>query len=141
AAAGALLAHLPLSDLSVTCACGRQGCFQALASDVALLERAGAASIAGLVEAARAGDATADDLLRRRARHVGEAVAILIDLFDPDLVVLGGSGTLTAPEYIADIRAEAAGRAHLGFDPDHKIVPTAFGEAELVVAPAALILE
>jgi predicted NBD/HSP70 family sugar kinase len=140
AAAGAL-AHLPLSDRSVMCACGRQGCFQALASDVALLERTGAASIGELVEAARAGDSGVDDLLRRRARHIGEAVGILIDLFNPDLVVLGGSGTLTAPEYVPEIRAEAARRAHLGFDPESTIVPTAFGEAELVVAPAALILE
>jgi predicted NBD/HSP70 family sugar kinase len=145
-AAGAL-AHIPLSDRSVTCQCGREGCFQALASDSALVARAEdqklstGGDLSHLIALARAGNQAADALLRTRARHIGEGIALLVDLLDPELVVLSGSGTLDAPEYLDEIRREAAARAHTDFDPSNLIVPTRFGADAVVVGPCGLVLD
>ncbi|MBJ7603387.1 MAG: ROK family protein [Candidatus Dormibacteraeota bacterium] len=145
-AAGAI-AHVPLSDRGVTCQCGREGCFQALASDAAVLARAdelgldGTRDLAGLIAIARGGNTQAQGLLRRRARHVGEGVALLIDLLNPELVVLAGSGALDAPEYLKDLRQEASAKAHTDFEAERLIVPSSFGADAIVVGPCGLVLD
>ena len=145
-AAGAL-AHIPLSDRGVRCQCGRDGCFQALASDTAVLTLAAAlklptgGELSRLITLAREGNVEADRLLRTRARQVGEGVALLVDLLNPDLVVMAGSGALDAPEYLPVIRAEAAARAHTDFDPDRLIVGSSFGADAIVVGPCGLVLD
>src|SRR4051812_6142874 len=79
------------------CRCGRHDCLAALASDVAVLAQARSAglvratgSFESLLRKSRSGDAAAVDLLRTRAELTGLAAATLMDLLDPDLLVLGG---------------------------------------------------
>lgn len=116
-------------------------------SDVAVLERArqsgveDAASLDALVKLARDGDRKVHTLLRARAQRIGNMAAVLVDLLDPEVVVLGGSGVLAAPEYLPTVREEALRRAPMPFDVQRVLVPTALGEAGLVIAPATLVLE
>jgi predicted NBD/HSP70 family sugar kinase len=79
-------------------------------------------------------------LLRDRARRVGQAVAVLLDLVNPDLVVLAG-GLVDAPEYLGDLREEAARRTHVDVDVDRRVVTTALGEHALAASSAALVLD
>jgi predicted NBD/HSP70 family sugar kinase len=85
------------------CRCGRRDCLAALASDVAVLAKARKeglvpprGSFEALVKKSQSGDPAATGLLRTRAELVGIAAAALIDLLDPDLLVLGG-GLLQTP--------------------------------------------
>ena len=141
------IAHMPISGGSVRCTCGRNGCFQAVASDMGLVERAAEAgvirerSIDALIAAARGGDAAAHALLAERARAIGEALAVIIGLINPDLVVLAGSGATAAPEFFPLIRAEAQRRCVLPIDAERIILPAAAGADVLGLSAIALVLD
>jgi predicted NBD/HSP70 family sugar kinase len=145
-AAGAV-AHLPLADRADPCACGRRGCLQAAVSDRALGQRAAAAGITpgpaflALLTAARAGDRRALRLFRERARLVGAAAALLLDVLNPELLVVTEAGAIYLPECLDELRAEVKARSRLCRDPGHSIVATSFGEDALPVAASAVLLD
>jgi predicted NBD/HSP70 family sugar kinase len=141
--------HLPVGG-SVTgtatgeaCHCGRRDCLAVLGSDVAVLGRARAAGLVGpqssfeaLVRRSRSGVEAAADLLRERARYAGVAAGILLDLLDPDVLVLGG-GLLQTPEHLDALVDAAAGRLSRPEAAD-RIRPTGLGEGTLVRGSASL---
>lgn len=80
--------------------------------------------IAELLRAARAGNQQAVQLLAERARVLGEAVALLRDLLNPDELVVGGQAFTEYPEGMTQIEEAFASRSVL---PPRDIRITAFG--------------
>lgn len=77
------------------CGCGRHGCIQAWCSGPALsadhFRRTGAELDAGMLAAfAEAGDFEAKETLESHAARLGLALAGVVNLLDPDVIVLGG---------------------------------------------------
>lgn len=77
------------------CYCGRSGCIERFVSGPALAEdhaRATGASLepAKIASAAAAGDASCASTLERYERRLARALAHVINLLDPDVIVLGG---------------------------------------------------
>jgi predicted NBD/HSP70 family sugar kinase len=144
-AAGSV-AHLPLPGRAEPCACGRRGCLQAAVSNRALGLRAvregiiPAPAFAGLLELARAGDRRAIGLLRERARLVGAAVALLLDLLNPELLVVTEAGVIHLPECLEELRAEVSERSQVCADPGGAVRATSFGTDALPVAAGAVLL-
>ena len=76
------------------------GCLETVASSRAIVKAArergvrmpdgGAPSLEGVIRAARADELSAIELLQEVGEKVGEGVASLLHLADPDMVVLGG---------------------------------------------------
>lgn len=145
--AAGTIAHLQLHEGDTQCDCGRRGCLQAHVSDLAVLERArecgltGVRTIQDLVDRARDVDDIAETVLRDRATRVGEAVAVLVDLIDPDLVVFSDNAVMDTPGYLAAVRHGAVAQAHTPIDAEGVIVPTAFAEHAIVIAPATRVLD
>ncbi|KPC58548.1 ROK family protein [Streptomyces chattanoogensis] len=139
------VAHLPVPESTVECPCGRTGCLEATASDTALARHAAARGIvpepsaALLVDAAAAGDRRADALLRKRARAVGRATGLLLDVLNPELVVVTEQSSLLDPEYLDEIRSAATDHSHVCDDPERIVVPHA-GPAVLPVAAVTVLL-
>jgi predicted NBD/HSP70 family sugar kinase len=77
-----------------------------------------------LLRAARAGNQPAKDLLAERARVLGEAVALLRDMLNPDELVVGGQAFTEYPEAMGQVEEAFAGRSVL---PPRDIRVTAFG--------------
>lgn len=160
AAAGGIEHLLATDDPQVRCPRCGTGCLSEAAGDIALAAQARAAGVLGsgeggaagsgldlerLVAAARpagsgTGDVRAQELLRRRARRAGRAVATIVDLLNPSRVVLAG-GILVAEEYLDDLRAEVALRSHRGAAVAGDIVPAVFGARTLVRSSAVPVLE
>lgn len=88
--------------------------------------RAGGATgtVTELLRAARNGNQQAQDLLTERARVLGEAVALLRDLLNPDDLVVGGQAFTEYPEGMAQVEAAFAARSVLS---PRDIRVTAFG--------------
>jgi predicted NBD/HSP70 family sugar kinase len=82
------------------------------------------ATVTELLRAARNGNQQAKDLLAERARVLGEAVALLRDLLNPDDLVVGGQAFTEYPEGIEHVEAAFAARSVL---PLRDIRVTAFG--------------
>ena len=82
------------------------------------------ATVTALLRAARSGNQQAKDLLAERARVLGEAVALLRDLLNPDDLVVGGQAFTEYPEGVEHVEAAFAARSVL---PLRDIRVTAFG--------------
>jgi predicted NBD/HSP70 family sugar kinase len=72
------------------------------------------ATTANVVAAARGGDDAARGLLAERARVLGEAVALLRDLLNPDDLVVGGQAFTEYPEGIKQVVSACHRRSVLG---------------------------
>ncbi len=111
------LGHMILQTGGPKCACGNEGCFEALASRTAILRRINAALKEGgktvltemlgddlkdfrsrdLRRALRRGDKLIEGIVKEAAEYTGLAVANLINLFNPEIIALGG-GVIEALE-------------------------------------------
>ena len=118
------IGHCPTTDDGPLCSCGLRGCLETLASGKAI-ERIAAEAARGseltslsahkapfeaaiVLDAARAGDAVAQRILRDVGEHLGKGLSYLINVLDPELVVLGGR-VMEASEFILEgARASAA---------------------------------
>ncbi|GCE09988.1 ROK family transcriptional regulator [Dictyobacter aurantiacus] len=82
------------------CECGKRGCLEALVSDIGLLQAAeihiqdgyDETRLMGLIQQARAGDKKLQAVFNRAGNALGIAVANMVNIFDPDRVILNGEG-------------------------------------------------
>lgn len=102
--------HIPMIEDGILCTCGKQGCLETVASGTALSRlamegiKAGKTSIVMnranessdkvdaslVVQAAHNGDQYAINILAEVGNHLGKGLSILIQLFNPELIILGG---------------------------------------------------
>ena len=95
--------HIRLSGLNDPCHCGKVGCLETVASSRAILKNAEQRGIrfpgiphptlAHLVDAARHDNLPAIELLQLVGEKIGEGIATLLHLLDPDMIVIGGEIT------------------------------------------------
>ncbi|MFZ4683688.1 MAG: ROK family protein [Terrimicrobiaceae bacterium] len=88
--------HNPISGETTPCYCGRNGCVETVLAGPSLerfyRENGGAEGIRlpEIVSRASAGDAVAQATLTRLQDKFGEAIAAIINVLDPDAIVIGG---------------------------------------------------
>jgi glucokinase len=138
--------HLVVELDGPTCGCGGIGHVEAIASGTAieraakaLLERGEAPGLAGLVEsgepvdaelvarAADEGDADSRALLDRAWVAVGALCASLVNLLDPEVIVLGGGIAEHRPRLFEVARRELARRILPALEGRTRIEPAALG--------------
>jgi predicted NBD/HSP70 family sugar kinase len=83
-----------------------------------------ASTVTALLRTARQGNEQARALLAERARVLGESVALLRDMLNPDELIVGGQAFTEYPEGMTLVEAEFAARSVL---PPRDIRVTAFG--------------
>ncbi|MFJ8943381.1 ROK family protein [Streptomyces sp. NPDC102395] len=138
--AGAI-AHLPLAGGVEPCECGRVGCLQVELSERTLCRRAREAGVIDgvnpmhVVAAAADGDPVAVRLLVGRARLVGRAAALLMDVLNPESVVVTEVGALHREDCLAALREE------VGPDRAASVAPSSFPDSVLAVAGGAVALD
>jgi fructokinase len=123
------------------CYCGQRGCVETFISGTGIeqrhAERFGESLKAEAIHAAyRSGDPRATETMRDFFRHFGRAMANLINILDPDVVVLGG-GVSNLPELYTEGVAETA-RFVFSDSLDTPIVKHQLGDSAGVIG-AALI--
>ncbi|GHD98953.1 ROK family transcriptional regulator [Streptomyces alanosinicus] len=139
-AAGAI-AHLPVPGGTEPCPCGRTGCLQVELSERTLCRRARAAGVSGaadpmrVVAAAAAGDTRARRLLVERARMTGRAAGLLLDVLNPETVVVTEVGVIHFEDCLSALR-EAAGIHRTA-----AVLPTSFPDSVLAVAGGSVALD
>lgn len=145
--AAGVVAHLPVPESDEPCDCGRTGCLEAVVSARTLLRKAVERGVLArpvntdLMAAARSGDAGAVALYCERARHIGKAAALLLDLFNPEVLTVTASVGTEIPECMAELHAEVALRSAVCVDPEVSVVGTSFPGEFLSIAGGAVALE
>ena len=81
--------HIRISGLEPPCHCGKIGCLETVSSGRAI-EKVAGKPLQDIIEAARKDDISAIDLLHRAGEKLGEGIATMVHLFNPDMVVIGG---------------------------------------------------
>jgi glucokinase len=160
--AGAELGHVVVDIDGPKCQgnCPNHGCIEAVASGTALGREArrvaaerpdsglGRAAAEGrevtgalATELAHDGDAAALEVIEIIARRLGTAISSFVNVFNPQIVVLGG-GVMAAGELLlAPARAEVASRALRPGRDQVEIVAAHFGPEAGMVGAAALALD
>lgn len=152
--------HMTIDLNGPKCACGNIGCLEALASGTAIARQAqerlkcGAKSslldiVRGdissvtaieVVQEAQKGDPFAREIINNAANALGVGMVNLANLFDPELIVIGG-GLSNAGSLIFDpIRRIVNERAMKITTKGLRIVPTALGDDVGLLGAAALAL-
>jgi predicted NBD/HSP70 family sugar kinase len=92
------LGHLPLAPGDLVCTCGRRGCVETVASSDAILARTRETTgqpdldLAGAVELAHNGNLQAREAFDRAGEVIGSALAAMVNLVGPELVMIAGEG-------------------------------------------------
>jgi predicted NBD/HSP70 family sugar kinase len=103
------IGHIPLYDNELLCHCGKKGCLETEASGYALLRKfkerikKGESSsvlrdnkspeditLADIVSGAQAEDTLCIELLAESGEKLGKGLAVLINIFNPELMIIGG---------------------------------------------------
>ena len=131
--------HIALEPVTgEPCYCGRRGCVETFLSGPAIerayRERTGRA--ARLPEIASALDATASALLAERMDIFGRALAAVIDVLDPDVIVIGGGVSNLGMLY--DEGAAAVSRWIFNDTLETRIVKNTLGDSAGVLGAALL---
>lgn len=156
------IGHMTIDEEGPVCYCGNRGCLETLASDGAMARRAreemekGRVSlILGLaggdrskitretvVEAALAGDAVAREILRETGQHLGTGIANLVNILNPEVIIVGGEAADQAGELLLEpVREAMRQRAFAVLAKDSEIVPAALGPDGWLIGAAMLVLQ
>lgn len=153
------IGHMVLQIDGPKCGCGNRGCLEALASRSAMFKRIEQAVKAGqktvltdmlgdslkdlrsgdLRKAIRKGDKFVEQVVEDAAEYIGIAVGNLINIFSPEVVVLGG-GVIDALEddMMAIIVETAHDYAMTGTDKGVEIIATKVGDDAGILGGAVL---
>jgi glucokinase len=123
--------------------CGRRGCLEAYASGTSIAERAreagmDVATAADVSTAAAAGDPVAVRIWDETCEALACGITSIANLFEPEVVVLGGGVVRTGEQLLAPVRRAVGEQAICA---QVKIVAAAFGDAVGVAGAAAIAYE
>ena len=116
--------HIPIFDNEIICHCGKKGCLETEASGNALIKafiqrlEEGATSIVtkkrpffgdirldDITEAANKEDTLSIELIAQMGEKLGKGIATIINLYNPELIILGGSLSLTGDTILLPVKS------------------------------------
>ncbi len=145
------IGHLSIDNAGPLCPCGLRGCLNMLVGTDNLLARAraqdpnrkrpGFDTLDGLINAALEGDPLALETLDFAGRQLGLGLAMLLNLFNPVLVVVGGGIVRSGELLLAPLRETVARHCFSENFSHVRILPSRLGESATARGAATLIFE
>jgi glucokinase len=152
------IGHMTIDSTGRKCNCGNYGCLEAYASGPAIALRAlegiesGVSTILGemvggrldtitaatVYEAAVQGDDYAEEVMKDTARFLGTGVANLVNILNPEMIVIAGGVTKAGDHLFEPLRAEVRRRAFKSAEERCLIVPAELDGTAGVVGAAAV---
>jgi len=148
--------HMTVEPEGPLCGCGRRGHLEAVASGGAIARMAQEAVRAGretrlsalpsqaltaeaVAEAAAQGDALAREIYARAGSYIGLAVASLVNVLNPAMVVFGGGVSKAGDLLLEPVRRVVRERAFRRPAQAAQIVPAGLGDDVGVIGAAAVV--
>ncbi|MCE3009631.1 MAG: ROK family protein [Proteobacteria bacterium] len=138
------IGHMTIVEDGKPCPCGNKGCFERYASSIALErlaeEKTGnKLSSQQIVEDYESGEASAANLIERFTDHVATGIASIVNVFDPEAVLLSG-GLFSSPHntLIQLIEEKIRNRCFTSFQKTLKILPSTLQGSAGIVGAATL---
>jgi predicted NBD/HSP70 family sugar kinase len=127
------IGHIPVNPDGLPCRCGSTGCLETEVGSTALLRRAGRSpeggreAVAAVLAAAEAREPLSLAALAETGRWLGIGIAGVINILNPELVVLGGDLTASYPFVRASLEAELDRRVLRAARGIVRVVPASLG--------------
>ena len=152
------IGHIHVQPMGAVCGCGSWGCLETVASRLAISQAVAAAAYRGeapfilkeagtnikdirsglLADAVAHGEKSVIRILEDAARWIGIGTATVINLLNPDIIVLGGGLVTAVPDiFLKGIRTEANSHCMKAFRNTAKIVIAELGDDATVHGAAA----
>jgi len=154
------LGHMTIEPDGPLCGCGNRGCLEALASGTAIAARGeelvaqgGSALLARLAQeeddltaetvsrAADQGDIACQGIIRRARYYLGVGLASYVNIFNPEVIIIGGGLAKAGELLLAPARAEMAARAMREALKAVQLRPAELGDYDGVMGMVALLRE
>lgn len=146
-----------MPDGGEVCRCGNSGCLETLVSEPAIMRLAHQLAeqkpdgllarrlaeqdtIDQVFEIARAGDTATRNMLTERARYMGIALANMVNVINPELIVLGGILAQGQDLFLPTIEATLRRRAFADLGSRVRLQPTGLSHQVGLIGAAALAL-
>jgi glucokinase-like ROK family protein len=144
------IGHLTIDENGPLCNCGNHGCLEAFAGGHAIAKQGQALAKSGkrtlladlpaekitaleVAEAARRGDLHAQEILRRSGTYIGIAIAGLINLFNPSVVIIGGGVAQVGDMLTTPIRQAVRERAMRASEQGVRITAAMLGRRSVLI--------
>jgi glucokinase len=152
--------HMRVRPDGRLCGCGQRGCLETEASRLAIAAEAAKAAYRGeapnllrlagtnlsdirsstIADAIKAGDSVVETIVKDAASAIGEAVASLVHLIAPDVVVLGGGLVEAMPElFLRAVRERAVKSVMPSYADTFNVVAAKLGDDANVLGAAAWV--
>lgn len=152
------LSHIPISESDTICECGKKGCLETEATIRVITEKAikdiKEGRVTGLkhephleemseiiMQAANKGDQYSIELLSDMGYKIGKAIAILIHIVNPELIVLSGRGAMVGKLLLAPIQQSLNKYCIPRLSEHTDVKVSALGRKAELIGAAALIME
>jgi glucokinase len=137
------IGHICVEPLGPPCGCGSNGCVEQYSSATAIVRMAREImgdypgselhgkfelSAFDVYEAGKAGDQLAGEVFRLMGQYLGIALAGLINVLNPEVIVIGGGVAAGWDLYIGHVRGEIEKRAYREPAKRAKLVPALLGD-------------
>ncbi len=150
--------HIPLFGNEILCHCGKKGCLETEASGNTLVKKfrqrlnEGSTSIVtrrvkkteeiqldDIINAAKEDDTLAIELLGEIGEKLGRGIALLINIFNPELIILGGSISATGDYVFLPIKSAINKYSISILNSDTEIRVSSLGERAGVMGACLLV--
>jgi glucokinase len=152
------IGHVQVVPYGPLCGCGQRGCLETVAGRMAIAAEAAKAAFRGdaphlmeiagadltkirsgaLAASIKAGEKVIERIVREAAGRIGVAVASVVHLLAPDVVVLGGGLVEAMPELFVNGVAKTANKHVMpSYIDSFRVVPCQLGDDAVLLGAAA----
>ncbi|WIG61006.1 MAG: hypothetical protein OJF49_003754 [Ktedonobacterales bacterium] len=157
------IGHLQLLDDGPLCICGKRGCLETLANNSAIIADASLGKslarvapkarvspqladtedldINDVIHAAEAGDMSARLALQQAGRYIGAAVAMMINILNPEVVILEGATVRTGRYLLEAVQEESARHTLPVIWPATKMITGQLGDLAVALGAATVVID
>ena len=145
------LGHMTLVEGGRPCVCGSRGCWEAYASDAAIIDsylsrkgkapgRPAPTTIEDVLRASNNGEAEARETLSEAAHYAGIGIANLVKAFDPEAVIVAGTPKLAWDIFRPVITQSVEKNTRLRHHTPAQVLPSSLTEIPSLLGAASLII-
>jgi N-acetylglucosamine repressor len=152
--------HIQIDNSGELCHCGKVGCIETMAAGKSLVTRArqhisgGRSSLlasqdrnaidklntSAIIEAAKSGDELSRELLEQAGEALGKGMAVLVHLFNPELIILGGELSKASDLFIKPINRNLKNHTLDRIRQDSGIKVSKLGDDARIMGALALVM-
>ncbi len=144
--------HMVIYEGGEQCTCGNKGCWEAYASERAIINRYASAKpdtldntadyiAQDIIDLAKNNDELAIEILKKTGYYLGLGVSNIIKAVDPHAIIIGGKITQVWDIVFPEITSIVMQRAYFGKKKNIKILPTSLRTLPRLMGAATLAIE